>query len=253
MRRLLTLIVLLVPVASFAQGESVAALYNRANALYSQGQFSGAIELYEKALSSGFENRRIEYNLGNAYLKNNPPDLAHAVLHYERARRLDPRDPDIRYNLRYVSALIKGKLPQAQRSFILRGFEAILRNITPRQAIAAFSILYFCLTSALTVYFLSRGRKWRRAMAYIGAAIVFIMVIEAPVAWGSLTDAAVTRAVILSDNLAVRSGPGPDNPELFKLFEGNVVERQDCRGGWCMVSIPGGLAGWIPAEKAEKI
>src|SRR5271154_2724545 len=40
------------------------------------------------------------YNLGNAYARTGKPGLA--VLNYERARLLEPNDPDINANLRHV-------------------------------------------------------------------------------------------------------------------------------------------------------
>ena len=40
------------------------------------------------------------YNLGNAYARTGKPGLA--VLNYERARLLDPSDPDLETNLRHV-------------------------------------------------------------------------------------------------------------------------------------------------------
>jgi len=238
---------------SFAQGEAAAALYNRANALYSSADYTSAIDLYERALSSGFENAKIEYNLGNAYLKKNPPNLARAVLHYERARLLDPRDEDIQHNLKYVNALIKGKAPVAEKSFIQRGWDALLRNVSTGEAVGALSISYFIMVISMIIYFLSEGSRFRRAMVIVGAVMICLILLEAPVAWGSWRLRVKPRAVIIENDLSVRSGPGADNAELFKLFEGMVVELRDCRMGWRQIVIPGGLAGWTPAEKLEKI
>lgn len=253
MKKLVIIFILVFPAMTFARNESAAALYNHANALYTSGDFAPAIVFYEKALRGGFLNSKIEYNLGNACLKKNPPDLARAVLHYERARLLDPRDADIRYNLKYMNALIKGKAPVAEKSFIQRGWESLMRSVSPGETLGALSVSYFILMTALIIYFLARGQRLRRAMIIVGSVMLLLMLIETPIAWGSRERAREPRAVILENDLPVRSGPGADNPELFKLFEGMVVDRHDCRIGWCQVAIPSGLAGWIPAEKAEKI
>ncbi|NJL58891.1 MAG: hypothetical protein HC887_03790, partial [Desulfobacteraceae bacterium] len=44
-------------------------------------------------------------NLGNAYLRNNDP--GHALLWYERAMRLIPDDPDLKFNYGYAMSLTK--------------------------------------------------------------------------------------------------------------------------------------------------
>lgn len=238
---------------SYAQGESAAALYNRGNSRYASGDYAGAIENYEKALSGGFRNAHIEYNLGNAYLKHNPPNLAKAILHYERAKKLDPRDPDLRYNIAFATARIKGKLPLPERSFIARAWDWLIGRIAMHEAAASLSAFYFLFAIALTAYFLARSKRWRTiSLGAAGAALLFAL-LSAPVAWGAFRQYNVPRAVILQDDLPVRSGPGDANPELFKLYEGVVVERSDCRYSWCQVKLQSGLSGWIPQDKMGNI
>ena len=228
-------------------------MYNRANAVYNEGEFEEAIGLYEKALGEGFENPRIEYNLGNAYLKKNPPELGKAILHYERAKRLDPRDRDIKFNLNYANALIQGKLPAVERNFLQRSWDKLMRNVSPGEALAALSFFYFILTTTLIIYVLSGSPRVKRLLTAAGCVTALLMFFQAPIAWGSAKAASENRAVVMENELPALSGPGENNKELFKLYEGMVIRRIDCRGGWCNISIPGNLDGWIPEGKAEKL
>ncbi|MCK5643063.1 MAG: tetratricopeptide repeat protein, partial [Gammaproteobacteria bacterium] len=68
-----------------------------ANQLYNNGEYSTAAQFYEQLISQGKVHSSLYYNLGNAYYVQG--DIGRAILNYQRASRLDPRDPDIRENL----------------------------------------------------------------------------------------------------------------------------------------------------------
>lgn len=73
-----------------------------ANALVEAGNTVEAIEIYESLLDRGAYDSSLYYNLGNAYMVGGQP--AAAVLYYERAAALAPRDADIRANLELAAA-----------------------------------------------------------------------------------------------------------------------------------------------------
>jgi tetratricopeptide (TPR) repeat protein len=73
------------------------AAVSAANALYESGHAAEAIQMYEQLVAQGVEDSGLFYNLGNAYYRQN--DLGRALLNYELAARLAPRDPDIEANL----------------------------------------------------------------------------------------------------------------------------------------------------------
>ena len=68
-----------------------------ANQLYNTGSYAEAAQVYEQLLSQGMTHSSLYYNLGNAFYVQG--DLGRAILNYQRAARLDPRDPEIRANL----------------------------------------------------------------------------------------------------------------------------------------------------------
>ena len=75
----------------------------RSNQLYENGRFQEASQTYQQLVDLGVEHENLFYNLGNAYYKSG--DLGRAVLNYERARRMAPRDADIRANLDFARSL----------------------------------------------------------------------------------------------------------------------------------------------------
>ena len=71
-----------------------------ANRAYKNDQFQKAVDGYLKLIENGFENGHIYYNLGNAYYRIG--DLGRAILFFERARLLIPRDDDLIFNLSHA-------------------------------------------------------------------------------------------------------------------------------------------------------
>ena len=75
-------------------------LAQQAEEHYKSGAYTNAISAYTTLIGQGHQNAASYYNLGNAYYKNQ--QLGHALLNYERALRITPRDRDIRFNLAFV-------------------------------------------------------------------------------------------------------------------------------------------------------
>lgn len=55
-------------------------------------------------------------------------------------------------------------------------------------------------------------------------------------------------AVILSDEVAVRSGPDATATELFRLHAGTRVEARRVEGGYALVFFTKDRVGWVPAQ-----
>src|ERR1700687_4155125 len=77
--------------------ESPQDLFKAGNALYAESKFMDAAQKYQAAADSGLKNWVLEYNLGNAYWRAG--QTGKAILHYERAFRMNPGQGDVVYNL----------------------------------------------------------------------------------------------------------------------------------------------------------
>src|SRR4029077_16225226 len=64
---------------------------------YAEGKFSDAAQKYQALADSGIKNWTLEYNLGNAYYRAG--QIGKAILHYERAFRMNSNQNDLLYNL----------------------------------------------------------------------------------------------------------------------------------------------------------
>ncbi len=98
---------------------------------YRAGRFAEAHAFYEAALAEpGADLGPLLYNLGNCAFRLGRP--AEAVLHYRRALRRMPRDPEITFNLRLASRSLD--LPAQPGDGA--GALAFLDRLTPGEALA---------------------------------------------------------------------------------------------------------------------
>ena len=80
-----------------AKGQDPNTLFLEGNKYYEKEDFSGAINNYEKIIELGYESTALFYNLGNACFKSGK--LGAAILYYEKAKKINPADKDVSYNL----------------------------------------------------------------------------------------------------------------------------------------------------------
>ena len=85
--------VVLLGAASTARAETPEGTFDAACRAYEQGDWDAAADGFRSLLRYGLADWRLEYNLANTEYKRGR--LGEAILHYERARRLAPADPDI--------------------------------------------------------------------------------------------------------------------------------------------------------------
>jgi hypothetical protein len=225
-------------------------LFREANALYADGDYGPAAEVYEVILAGGFRNADVYYNLANARYKSG--ELGQAVLGYERALRLEPGHEDAWANLEFVrsqladrQAPVGGPLSQAADRFFTGG--------APNGLAVAASALYFF---ALALVVFGVLRRFFPPWLTRTVIVVAVVLVAAVGTLGFRVGRAgrVREAVIVALDVSVRTGPGNDFVLEFRLHEGTKVRVREARESWTRVSVEGtDLEGWLPEEAIEEI
>lgn len=235
------------PAFSDAQDEA-RSLFYRGNAHYSEEKFEEAVGDYESALGLGFESGPLYYNLGNAYFKNG--DLGKAILNYLRARRLTPRDADLKSNLDYARSLIKGGVIVPGRNWFEKTFFKVAYSFSLHESTLMCTILYFA--ASIFIILAVMARPLRRVCARISWIISVLLVIGLFLFYAQFYKVAVQKeAVVLVKSTDAKFEPFDDATAFFTLNEGECVAVTASEGGWVKVKRPDGRQGWIKESDTE--
>lgn len=96
--------------------EAVEGVFNLGDALYNQERYEEAIKQFElasKFMPSSRQKAQAWHNIGNAYLAQQ--DLQKSKDAYIEALKLNPNDPNTKYNLAYVNELMRQQQQQQQQ------------------------------------------------------------------------------------------------------------------------------------------
>jgi len=228
-----------------AQSEAWAAVFSRANQLYEEGRYEEAAAKYEDILASGLKNGRVYYNLGNAYFKQGKLGLA--ILNYERAHRLMPRDEDITANLAFARSQIVDKIETPDPGLLGRWLATLQGLLTVDETTILALAIYLVMTVvALLAVFVWRWRRFcTYALGFLGLLLVLIML---SLGIKVYQQEHVREAVVTADQVDVLSGPGENYLLEFTVHEGTTLTVEEDRGDWWRVRLGGNLEGW--AQKA---
>jgi len=232
-----------------AAAESAAAsLYSEGNELYRRGDYEAARERYLAAAETGVRDARLFYNLGNACFK--AEHLGEALVWYERAARLEPRDDDIRANLAFARHVKRDRDPPDTSPAAWRFAVRLHRYPTLDELAAAFGLLW------LGLFALAGWRLWGRGGSGLTVALAACILLTAATAgWlgRRAAERAAELAIVTVDQATARSAPEPGETAIFLVHEGTRVRVERREEGWLLIRLANGLGGWLRADAVTTI
>ena len=246
-------LLLLLPLSAGAAESYPDSLWKAGVDAYSTGQWAQAASDWTDLSDTGLRSKELYYNLGNAWFKAG--EIAPAILNYERALRLDPSDPDVRYNLDFARAQTQDRIDEVPE-FILKTWTRKLSYLLSSNAWAGLSLFLLALTLALVLLFLLGPTvNARRTGFFTGIAALLLTLM----CWGfarSLKSAAERHddAIVMRPVSSVTSSPSSDAAKsLFILHEGTKVKVLDEVSGFTDIELADGRRGWIATSDIERI
>lgn len=232
MKRLIIALALLVLPLALLAGD-----FETASQAYAQGRYREAARLYERLAAREDVSADVYYNLGGCYYQLK--DVGRALLNYERARLISPRDADLAYNLEAAKSLRRDNLPENQP---WGGFSL-------NEALWSLTLVNLGLAAVLMLR-LYRKPEWSAYVLIV--ALVLELCCGAGLAfkfWQALSD---ERAVILDSEVTALAGPQPGDTALFKLHAGSSVAIRASENGWSLIEA-GSQQGWLAPGTWERI
>ncbi|UCF90722.1 MAG: tetratricopeptide repeat protein [Desulfobacterales bacterium] len=226
-----------------ATGET---LFFTANQAYKEERYRKAVEGYRRLIENGYRNGHLYFNLGNAYFRLN--DLGRAILNYERAHLLIPRDADLNYNLRYARDRTRDALPPSE-DYVSQTF-FWLNEFTLSELLGGFAAVNLLFWGILALR-LVRRPEWSYYVWLLLLISWLVTGLSVGFKWYQLDSD--DRAVILPEEVSVLAGPDSEDTVLFKLHAGTIVRQERREDGWSLIRLPDDKRGWVATKVIENI
>jgi len=220
--------------------------------LYAKGQYAESAYVYEDILKNHGISDKVYFNLGNAYFKCDK--LAPAILNFERALRLNPRDADARFNLEMCNARIVDKIDPIGMFLIARWYHS-LGNLYSSNGWAYVSISFFLMfIGCLFAYFFARRRWLKKSGFFFG--ILFLVISTLSLVYSAQSSRRITHpneAILYSLSVTVKSSPDKSGTDLFVLHEGTKMTVRSILGDWSEIELEDGNVGWLLSKDIQII
>jgi tetratricopeptide (TPR) repeat protein len=229
-------------ITAAANAAEKARLFLDGIAAYRSGDYDRAVEAFGRIADSGVENAKLYYNLANAYLKND--DLGRAVQWYEKALKLTPNDPDLKFNYAYAVSLTKDEkgekeLPLTKILFFWKHHYSA--KTIQYAAIILNALFWLCLLAAVLL-----KKPVFKTSAFI---ILFLsLTLAFTAAYNYYESYRFKQGIILPPQVSIRSGLTKDSTELFRLHAGTKVRIEKENKSHFRIFFSSGKIGWIKKQ-----
>ncbi len=230
-----------------AQASESARTFLDSTQAYKEGHFDKAVSGFKKLADSGIVNAKLFYNLGNAYLKSG--HLGFAMIWYERALKLEPDDPDIKFNYGYAASLTKDEKEDKESPIIqiLFFWKYSLSPDLIQWAALSLNLLFWL------IIMIRIGLKKKLLTPAGYGLLIFALIFTLTASYTAYQSAYLRHAVILPEKISVRSGFSEDSTELFALHAGTKVRIEKENGEFFRIYYSEGKIGWVKKSDAGVI
>lgn len=211
---------------------------------YDDGDFQKAERLCESHVSDSNPDPHWIFNLGDcAYQKG---DIVKALVCFERALRLSPRDSDILENLNYVRR--KLLLPEVYKNKHPLDLLASMRDsLRPDEWLLLLGVFWLSAWAAAAASRLARTQR-KVLIGFMAAGAAAAVLCAAAIVSQRATTYNPANAIILERNAPVHTLPSAKSPQTkLSLGVGEEVKVVERRNDWCRVRT-GKAEGWIPSK-----
>ncbi len=222
--------------------------FDQANRQFEAGDIAGAASIYQEILAIDGPSASVLYNLGNC--EQRLGKYGYAILAYERARLLTPRDPDLLANLDLARKAATA-FDESGRHPLADAFLNYL-SLNEWSWLVAGSALVLGGLALLCGSVRLRWR-WMILSARIAAGFAVILIVVGAVVLVLRRDEA-NRGVVLTESAVVRLSPFEKAESLGTPGPARIVRIFESKDGFHFVEVLGtGLRGWMSDKDVSAI
>jgi hypothetical protein len=229
--------------------------FKTANNLYNKGKYDEAIQIFENLTAETQSSSALYFNLGNAYHMKG--DMGHALLNYRRALRLDPRDQEIRNNIRIMQAENNDLINEAAASrSLIYSIADLTGRIFSFNETAILTLGLWFLIFVLILFFQMSKTYIMRVIVFACLFMSATLFLIVGLSLGSriIVEEIKPSAVVTAVEIPLSSQLGEAYISDHYLESGAEVFLVDAQGGWVKLSTMGNTEeGWVPAASVELV
>jgi len=224
-----------------ARADGFSDAFENANKLYAEGQYDPAINTYSNLARNGMVSTALYFNLGNACMKSGRLGLA--IVYYQRALEISPRDPDIRANLQLArSRVYQGNPP---KTGALRAWTNwfSLNEWSLLAALAWWGWLGLLAANQFKTEWKTRSPKLQRFL------MMAVLITVGGLGIRIYFDQVIHSAMIIVKDAPVKYGPLEESRVFYSLHDGAEITALDRQEQWVQVRDHQRRTGWVHSDQ----
>jgi hypothetical protein len=182
------------------------------------------------------------YDLGKALVREGKPGPA--ILAFERAQQLAPRDPAIMSNLQAVRETAGLVAPPTA------WWQSVTHALTINEWAwsGSLALAFVCAAISFSRFFPARLRQPIKALGAVCAVVVLAATGALWVRWPELN-----RAVVVNAHVTALIAPAESAGSVFPLAEGEIVTAKKALRNFVLVRTADGRSGWVERAQIERV
>lgn len=227
----------------YGQTPTQDAFFDAATKAYNAGDYSLALDYYEKILAQGYHSGELYFNMGNAYYKQN--QIAQSIYFFEKALMLNPKDSEILKNLGFAKKMTIDAIPTKVPNGLGEAFKSMIA-VYPIKTWSNLTIVFMLLAIALYFIYYFGQKPLLKRMAF-SFAVIFLIASLFVFNSGVLLEkeSLKNNPAIVFETAKVLSEPNPAGVQSFELHEGTKVQVLENYEDWFKIQISDGQTGWL--------
>nr|WP_321247017.1 tetratricopeptide repeat protein [uncultured Psychroserpens sp.] len=249
MKQIFYILVFLISTMSFAQNKTI---FEQANALYNDGNYTEALNKYTSILEQNEHSAELYFNIANAHYKLN--NVAPSIYYYEKALLLKPNDKEILNNIAYARNMTIDAIEIVPEV----GFSRLIKNATNTMVfdnwakVSVVLVIFFVLL--FLMYYFSQSTSKKRLAFITSVSSLILAFIALAFAFNSYgLEQKNQPAIVFAQESQIKSEPNLRSTESFKLHEGTKVQVIDTVSNWKKIKLADGKTGWVSNDDIKML